>query len=117
MMQAALVAVGGAVGSVLRYAVQKALNASFPTGTLAVNILGCFAIGLLWAQANKGLDEPKRLLLMTGFCGGFTTFSSFSLEGVQLLNTGRWTAFFLYVVCSVACGLLATFIGYKIFSA
>lgn len=117
MMQMALVAVGGAVGSVLRYALQKALNASFPTGTLAVNVLGCFAIGLLWALANKGLAEPKRLLLMTGFCGGFTTFSAFSLEGVQMLTAGRWTVFFLYSSSSVACGLLATFIGYKIFSA
>lgn len=110
------IAIGGAAGSVLRYAVQKALNASFPAGTLLVNVLGCFLIGLLWALANKGMDEQKRLLLMTGFCGGFTTFSAFSLEGLTMITAGRWAAFFIYTVCSVAFGLLATFAGFKIFS-
>lgn len=116
-MQLVLIAAGGAIGSVLRYALQKALNAFFPTGTFVVNVLGCFLIGLLWAMANKGMDEGKRLLLMTGFCGGFTTFSAFSLESITMLTSGRWPAFFFYTTGSVLCGLLATFIGFKIFSA
>ena len=116
-MQVAIVAVGGAVGSILRYGVQKGLNATFPTGTLVVNIAGCFLIGMLWALSIKGLDEQKRLLLMTGFCGGFTTFSAFTLEGIQMMMAGRWAVFFLYTLSSVACGLLATFFGYKIFSS
>ncbi len=116
MIQLLLIAIGGAAGSVLRYTIQKAWNASFPAGTLAVNIFGCFLIGLLWALANKGMDEQKRLLLMTGFCGGFTTFSAFSLEGLTMITAGRWTAFFIYTICSVVCGLLATFIGFKLFS-
>ena len=116
-MQAALVGLGGAAGSVLRYSVQRLLNASFPAGTLVVNIGGCFLIGLLWALGNKGLDEQKRLLLMTGFCGGFTTFSAFTLEGFQMITTGRWAVFFLYTISSVAGGLLATFLGYKIFNS
>lgn len=115
-MQVAVVALGGAAGSVLRYGIQKAFNASFPSGTLLVNIAGCFLIGILWAVSVKGLDEQKRLLLMTGFCGGFTTFSAFTLEGVQMMATGRWAPFFLYTISSVGCGLLATYLGYKIFS-
>lgn len=117
MMQILLIAIGGAAGSVLRYAVQKVLNTSFPTGTLVINITGCFLIGLLWALVNKGLDEQKRLLLMTGFCGGFTTFSAFSLEALMMMTAGRWVSFFFYTFCSVACGLLATFLGYKILSS
>ncbi len=114
-MQVLMVAVGGAVGSVVRYGIQKSLNLSFPTGTLTVNIIGCFFIGVLWALSIKGLDEQKRLLLMTGFCGGFTTFSAFTLESIQMVIAGRWAVFFLYTLSSVACGLLATFFGYKIF--
>lgn len=115
MIQLAAVALGGAAGSVLRYGVQKTFNASFPFGTLLVNVIGCFLIGMLWATLRHE-DEEKRLLLMTGFCGGFTTFSAFTLEGVQMMTSGRWTAFFLYTISSVACGLLATFLGYKIFN-
>lgn len=114
-MQILTVALGGAAGSVLRYSIQKAFNASFPTGTLLVNIIGCFLIGVLWT-ALKQSDEQKRLLLMTGFCGGFTTFSAFTLEGVQMLMTGRLVIFLLYTIGSVSCGLLATFLGFKIFS-
>lgn len=116
MMQVALVALGGAAGSVLRYGVQKTLNASFPYGTLAVNILGCFLIGILWATIGRDADEQKRLLLMTGLCGGFTTFSSFTLEGVDMLMNERWGFFLFYIIVSVAGGMLATFLGYKLFN-
>ncbi|MDB5209094.1 MAG: crcB [Flavisolibacter sp.] len=115
MIQVAAVALGGAAGSVLRYGVQKAFNASFPSGTLLVNIIGCFLVGILWATLKQE-DEQKRLLLMTGFCGGFTTFSAFTLEGVQMMTSGRWAIFFLYTTASVACGLLAAFLGFKIFN-
>ena len=117
MINLLLIAVGGAAGSVLRYGVQKAFNAAFPLGTLSVNILGCFVIGWLWAVTAKGLSESMRLLLMTGFCGGFTTFSAFTFESVQMMTAGRWTAFFVYTITSVAGGLLATYLGYKIFSS
>lgn len=116
MMQAAMIALGGAAGSLLRHSLQKAFNSSFPVGTLAVNIAGCFLIGCLAAASLRGLSEQMRLLLMTGFCGGFTTFSAFTLEGMQLMTTGRWTLFFLYTISSVACGLLATYAGFKIFA-
>lgn len=116
MMQVVAVAIGGAAGSVLRYGIQKWWNASFPLGTFAVNILGCFLVGCLWTMSVKGLNENARLLLMVGFCGGFTTFSAFSQEGVQMLMAERWAVFSLYTIGSVAIGLLATFLGYKIFN-
>ncbi len=115
MIQLTAVALGGAAGSILRYGVQKAFNASFPSGTMLVNLIGCFLIGILWAVLKQP-DEQKKLLLMTGFCGGFTTFSAFTLEGVQLITSGRWSVALLYTTASVVGGLLATFIGYKIFN-
>lgn len=116
MMQLILIGTGGAAGSVLRYLVQKTFNAQFPLGTICVNIAGCFLIGLLWALSTKGISEQLRYLLMTGFCGGFTTFSAFGLESVEMMNNGRWTALFIYIFASVAGGILTTFLGYKIFS-
>jgi fluoride exporter len=117
MMQVLTVAAGGAVGSVLRYVIQKWLNLSFPFGTLAVNIIGCFFAGWLMAMFIKGISSQTYLFLMTGFCGGFTTFSAFGSESVQMLLTDRWAYFFLYVMISVAGGLLATFLAYKFFSS
>jgi len=111
-----LVALGGAAGSTLRYLGQRALNTSFPYGTLLVNIAGCLLIGLLLGFFSRHDNEPRRLLLATGFCGGFTTFSSFTFEGVQMLTDHRWLSFILYTSLSVAAGLLATYAGYKITS-
>jgi CrcB protein len=112
-----LVGVGGGVGSILRYLFQRSLNASYPWGTLAANILGCLVIGLLWGLFTKQIDEQKRLLLVTGLCGGFTTFSSFSYEGVQMLMDHRWLTFIGYAGGSVALGLAATYFGFKLTSS
>jgi CrcB protein len=112
-----LVGIGGAVGSVLRYLCQRTWNQGFPYGTLLVNIAGCFLIGLLWGAFGKQMDEQKKLLLITGFCGGFTTFSAFSQEGVQMMLDNRWLSFGLYILASVAGGLIATFFAYKLTSA
>lgn len=117
MMEFAIVALGGAIGSMLRYSVQRSFGPTFPVGTFLVNIIGCFIIGILWAGLVKENDHQKRLLLMTGFCGGFTTFSAFTLDGIQMLMAGKWMPFFLYTVGSVACGLAATFGGYKLFNS
>jgi CrcB protein len=116
MMQVAAVAMGGALGSLFRFGIQKMLNLNFPFGTFAVNIIGCFLAGWLMASFNKGLNSTLFLFLMTGFCGGFTTFSAFSVESIQLLLTDRWMHFSIYIITSVAGGLLATFSGYKIFN-
>ncbi|RYZ21237.1 MAG: fluoride efflux transporter CrcB [Chitinophagaceae bacterium] len=110
------VGLGGAGGSMLRFAVQRFVNSErFPGGTLAVNLLGCLLIGMLWGLASREwLNSNGRLLLMTGFCGGFTTLSAFSYESNQLLLSGRTGAFLLYAAATFVGGLLATFAGYKL---
>jgi CrcB protein len=109
------IALGGAAGSLLRYGCSRWLNGpAFPYGTLAVNIIGSFLIGLLWAFFSKQNDETAQLLLVTGFCGGFTTFSAFSLEGLQMLQQGRFAPFFLYTFATIFFGLLATYTGFKL---
>ena len=115
-----IVGLGGGAGSMLRYAVQKIFTvhsaAVFPTGTLLVNIAGCFLIGILWGMVSRSLtwNEEMKLLLMTGFCGGFTTFSAFTLEGIGLLKENKTALFIIYLTASVIGGLLATFIGIRI---
>ncbi len=115
-----IVGLGGGAGSMLRYAVQKIFNAqsaaTFPAGTLLVNISGCFLIGIFWSLASRSLawNEEMKLLLMTGFCGGFTTFSAFTLEGIGLLKENKMALFLIYLITSVVGGLLATFIGIRI---
>lgn len=108
------VAIGGAAGSLLRFGCSRWLNGSFPYGTFAVNIAGSFLIGILWATLSKQSDEPARLFLITGFCGGFTTFSAFSLEGVQMLQQEKFAAFFLYTFATIIFGLAATYTGFKL---
>jgi len=117
-----LVALGGSLGSVARYLSHKYISSlsshPFPTGTLLVNIIGCLLIGLLYGLSVKQnyLTPEFRLLLMTGFCGGFTTFSAFTLEGMNLLHQHRVFLFLLYFAASVFIGLAATFLGYWITS-
>ena len=109
-----LVAAGGALGSVLRYAVSvlmaASLGAGFPWGTLAVNVLGSTAIGAL---AALGVEGGWRLLLVTGLLGGFTTFSAFSLETALLWERAWWLAL-VYVLASVALGLAGFALGYMV---
>lgn len=116
MKQAWLVFVGGGLGSMLRYAISKWLNplgTHFFLGTFASNILGCVIIGLLLGLSLKGnyLSQNQMLLLSTGFCGGFTTFSTFSLEKFSLLQTGAIGYFFLYMTASIVTGLLGVWLG------
>ena len=111
---------GGGLGSVLRYLsqvwVSRILGISFPFGTFLVNILGCFLIGLFFAVAEKYafFTSEWRLFLITGLCGGFTTFSSFSYEGLSLYKQGDYGYFFLYLILSVVIGLLATMLGFSL---
>lgn len=115
-----LVGLGGGIGSIARYLSQRWFAAnythSFPWGTFAVNIIGCFLIGLFWGFSFKSFEsnENWKLFLMTGLCGGFTTFSAFTLEGVGLIKEQKLALFFSYLAASVVLGLLATYIGMKI---
>lgn len=108
---------GGGTGSVLRYCVQMALHErivpySFPWATFTVNILGSFLIGLFYAwSARFNLSTEIRMLLTTGLCGGFTTFSTFSNDGVIMLKQGFLGEFFLYTLLSITLGIIATFAG------
>ena len=106
-----LVALGGAVGSVLRYLLSS-INTSFPWGTFAVNILGSLLIGLLVGLVCKGVLSPEmKLLMVTGFCGGFTTFSTFANESFGMMKAGDVLQMALYVGVSVVIGILAVWGG------
>lgn len=115
-----LVGLGGGLGSMARYLCQRwalwTFPNSIPWGTFGVNVLGCLLIGLFWGISFKGFDtnEQWKLFLMTGICGGFTTFSAFTLEGIGLIREDKTLLFFLYIIGSVVVGLIATYIGMKL---
>ena len=116
MKQVLLVFVGGGVGSALRYLVGTFLNtpvSRFPWGTFSVNVLGSLIIGLLMGVTlkNSSLSENQTLLLITGLCGGFTTFSAFAYENQVFLKDGDFTSFFVYTLGSIGMGLAAVFLG------
>lgn len=113
----AAVFIGGGAGSVLRYAVQflmagRATAGSMPWATFTVNIVGCFLIGLFYSlSARLGWSTETRLLLTTGLCGGFTTFSTFSNESLMLMRQGHTATAAAYVAASVVPGIMAAFAG------
>jgi fluoride exporter len=112
-----IVATGSGIGGVLRYGMQSLVSKlyplNFPLGTFSVNLIGCFFIGAFVGLAEKGniLSPETRLFLITGICGGFTTFSTFSYDNLALLKSGEWVFFLLYLFGSVVLGLLATYLG------
>ena len=111
------IALGGALGSLSRYwlggAIQRAYPGSFPVGTLVVNLTGCFLIGLFlqYALDSTHFNAELRAFLTIGFCGGYTTFSSYSWETMRLFQAGEWGRGALYALGSMAVGLLATMAG------
>lgn len=116
MKQFFLIFLGGGVGSFLRYLISKALNSYYPNfylGTFLVNILGCFIIGLLIGLSvkNNYISENHVLLLGTGFCGGFTTFSTFALESHLLLKEHSLLYMSAYLGLSIILGILAIALG------
>ncbi len=110
-----LVALGGAIGSVCRYMLSGLNTVSWPWDTFAVNLIGSLLIGLLVGMVSKGYISPEmKLLLVTGFCGGFTTFSTFSSESFSMMKTGDILLMALYVGLSVSIGIIAVWFGMNI---
>jgi CrcB protein len=112
-----LVFIGGGLGSLLRYAVHRLFvwrgAVELPYSTFMVNIIGCFIIGFAIFYTERLGDQaiPWRLFLVTGLCGGFTTFSSFAYENTLLLGDQRLFVFFMYITASIVLGVLATYLG------
>lgn len=121
-MISVLVALGGGLGAVARFAVDGALaernRSGFPLGTAAVNLTGSFLIGLLlvWVAGYEGtaIAEPVYAALGTGFLGGYTTFSTASVEGVRLMSEGHWVAGFGHALGMLLVCYLAAFFGMMI---
>ena len=116
MRQLFFVFIGGGLGSVLRYIISRYLNqtgSGFPLGTFTANILGSLLIGIIigLAAKNNTLSQNQTLLLATGFCGGFTTFSTFAYENHVLFKSGDFTSFALYTFASFIVAFLGVFAG------
>lgn len=116
MKQLILVFIGGGFGSALRFLIGKWLNSSetgIPYGTFAANILGSLLIGIILGLATKNdsLTQNQTLLLATGFCGGFTTFSTFAYENHVFLKSGDFMHFAIYTIASFIVGFLSVFLG------
>jgi len=112
-----LVSLGGAIGSFARYVIAtwftKLLPSAFPSGTFAVNVVGCLVIGIAYGLSERyGWFTPDmRLFIATGICGGFTTFSSFAYENIKLLQEGNYLTFAMYSLVSYVVGLFSAFGG------
>jgi len=115
-----LVGLGGGVGSIARYLTQKWVHENypypFPWGTFLINLVGCLLIGIIYEASEKTsvLSPHVRLLLITGFCGGFTTFSTFAFENMTLLRSGDTIYFVIYSLASVILGVGCVFAGIAI---
>jgi len=119
----ALLALAGSLGTLARYGlaglVHRYDGASFPWGTLAVNVTGCFLVGLLAAlfESRWPVTGETRVILLVGFMGAFTTFSTFGWESVRMVQTGEWAKAALYIGASLLVGLVAMILGMRLGNA
>lgn len=119
MLECLVVGIGGFIGAVCRYLIgliPLKEGTIFPIKTFIINVLGCFIIGIITALAakNNSLNPRIVLFLKVGICGGFTTFSSFALETSDLMKSGNTDISLLYIILSIALGILAVFAGQKL---
>ncbi|MFM2207121.1 MAG: hypothetical protein RL213_1096 [Bacteroidota bacterium] len=122
MWKLAALIVGGSAGTLLRYGISSVLGrmtaSGFPYGTLAVNLVGCLLIGMLAGlNSTQPLSENQRLLLISGFLGGFTTFSAYSAESLQLFQNGQSVTALIYVAASNIGGILLAGTGFALFKS
>jgi CrcB protein len=121
MFKFLMIFIGGGLGSLLRFRFSvffsKPSTTVFPLSTFCVNIIGCFLIGLFYTSSVRytSVSTEWRLFLITGFCGGFTTFSAFAYENVMLLREGNTAIFILYSISSFVLSFLAVLAGINIF--
>ena len=115
------VGIGSFAGGVLRYIISYLIKnvssyQTFPWATLIANLLGCFLIGIIFAIFSKysNTNNPLYLLLATGFCGGFTTFSTFANESLQMIQSGNILGFVSYTLTSIIFGIILVWLGYII---
>lgn len=118
MINCLVVGIGGFIGSIFRYLFSKLtiIKGSFPLNTLLINIIGSLAIGIIAALAlkNLDLDEKTVLFLKAGICGGFTTFSTFALDGFELINKGDYLGSFLYILLSIVLSIICIYLGFYV---
>jgi fluoride exporter len=117
MKEILYVGAGSAIGGISRYLASKGITAifnyPFPLGTFLINVVGSLLIGYFIGQSAKGTtSEASLLFLTTGLCGGFTTFSAFSMENINMLRNGQYGLAVTYIIGSVVIGLLACLLGY-----
>ena len=119
MKEIFLVGAGGMIGSILRMLILKLniSNFNFPLNTFLINILGCFVVGVLIKYSlgvSKDFSEYLNYFLIIGFCGGFTTFSAYSVDSLNLLNEGKMLSFLFYSIFSSVLGILFCYLGMNI---
>lgn len=113
-----IIGLGGFLGSVARYALSQTMYSyslwQFPWGTFLCNVIGCLFIGIIYSLAERFavLTSEWRLFLTVGFCGGFTTFSTFANEGFSFIRNGQWLSLSIYASLSVAVGIAMVALGY-----
>jgi CrcB protein len=117
------VGIGGGIGSIMRFLTSRFMARLVAAqwlflGTLAANLIGCFLIGILsgWMLSHMPDNQPFRLLFIVGFCGGYTTFSTFAFENYRLIEMNQWGILLLYLTASVVLGFIAVWLGMKIVS-